>query len=112
MGDDFSAAWRRALEALPPVTDVNPHLHPALDRNLSSPRSTRRRRRICAALRGRHLGQQLSLIRLFSAFSHAKSIFFASSADGGTTWSSPPRVLNVAPAQTAVFPAVAALNGT
>jgi hypothetical protein len=49
--------------------------------------------------------------RLFTAFSDGKSIFFARSADGGTSWSAP-RVLNVAPAQTAVFPAVAASGAT
>jgi hypothetical protein len=49
--------------------------------------------------------------RLFTAFTDARSIFFATSADGATTWSSP-SVLNVGPAQTVVFPAAAAYGGT
>ena len=49
---------------------------------------------------------------LFVAFSDAHSIYFSRSTDGGKTWSSPPSILNTAPARTALFPAAAAYNRT
>jgi hypothetical protein len=49
---------------------------------------------------------------LFAAFSDGQTVYFSRSADGAKTWSSPPAVLNAAPAQTALFAAVAAYGGT
>jgi hypothetical protein len=49
--------------------------------------------------------------KLYAVWSDAHNTFFASSSDHGSTWSAP-EVVNVAPANTAIFPNVAAYNGT
>jgi hypothetical protein len=49
--------------------------------------------------------------KLYAVWSDAHNTFFASSSDHGSTWSAPAMV-NVAPANTAIFPNVAAYNGT
>jgi len=48
--------------------------------------------------------------KLYAAWSDAHNTFFASSSDHGSTWSAA-KVVNVAPADTTVFPNVAAYNG-
>jgi len=48
---------------------------------------------------------------LYAVWSDAHSVFFSSSHDQGHTWSSAV-VVNIAPASTALFPWVAAYNGT
>ncbi len=48
--------------------------------------------------------------RLFAVWSDAHHVWFSTSSNEGTTWSSAVRV-NIAPAKTAVFPWVAAYNG-
>jgi len=49
--------------------------------------------------------------KLYAVWSDAHHVFFSTSSDQGTTWSSAVTV-NIAPASTAVFPWVAAYNGT
>jgi hypothetical protein len=49
--------------------------------------------------------------KLYAVWSDAHNTFFASSSDHGSTWSAP-EMVNVAPANTAIFPNVAAYNGT
>ena len=49
--------------------------------------------------------------RLYAAWSDAHTVFFSSSSDQGVTWS-PAMAVNVSPANTAVFPWLAAYNGT
>jgi hypothetical protein len=49
--------------------------------------------------------------KLYAVWSDAHNTFFASSSDHGSTWSAPAMV-NVAPANTAIFANVAAYNGT
>ena len=48
--------------------------------------------------------------KLYVAWSDAHNTFFASSSDHGSTWSAA-KAVNVAPADTTVFPNVAAYNG-
>ena len=48
--------------------------------------------------------------KLYAVWSDAHNTFFASSSDHGSTWSAP-EMVNVAPANTAIFPNVAAYNG-
>jgi len=48
--------------------------------------------------------------RLHAAWSDAHTVSYATSSDGGVTWS-PAVAVNVAPANTAVFPWIAAYNG-
>ena len=48
---------------------------------------------------------------LYTVWSDGQTVFFASSADQGSTWSLPVQVSS-APATTAIFPWVAAYNGT
>jgi hypothetical protein len=49
--------------------------------------------------------------KLYAVWSDAHNTFFAVSSDHGSTWSAP-KIVNVAPALTTVFPNVAAQNGT
>lgn len=49
--------------------------------------------------------------KLYAVWSDATNTFFATSSDHGSTWSAP-KIVNVAPAVTTVFPNVAAYNGT
>ena len=49
--------------------------------------------------------------KLYAAFSDGQRLFFSSSSDQGATWS-PAVTVNVTPANTAIFPWVAAYNGT
>lgn len=49
--------------------------------------------------------------KLYAAFSDAHNLFFSTSSDQGVHWSTAVQV-NVAPANTAIFPWVAAYNGT
>ena len=49
--------------------------------------------------------------KLYAAFSDGQQLYFSSSSDQGVTWS-PAVVVNAAPANTAIFPWVAAYNGT
>ena len=49
--------------------------------------------------------------KLYAVWSDARNTFFSSSSDHGSTWSAP-KIVNVAPVNTAVFPNVAAHNGT
>jgi hypothetical protein len=49
--------------------------------------------------------------KLYAVFSDAHNLFFSTSSDQGLHWSSAV-VVNVAPANTAIFPWVAAYNGT
>jgi len=49
--------------------------------------------------------------KLYAVWSDAHQVFFSTSSDQGTTWSSAVTV-NIAPASTAVFPWVAAYNAT
>lgn len=48
---------------------------------------------------------------LYSAFSDGTTVWFSSSSDQGTHWTSPVAV-NVSPASSAILPAIAAYNGT
>jgi hypothetical protein len=48
---------------------------------------------------------------LYAVWSDAHSVFFSSSSDEGSTWS-PAVAVSIAPAKTALFPWVAAYNGT
>jgi hypothetical protein len=53
--------------------------------------------------------------KLYAAWSDGHNVSFATSSDQGVTWSSqssPPTVVNIAPAKTAIFPWVAAYNST
>ncbi len=49
--------------------------------------------------------------KLHAAWSDAHTVFYSTSSDEGITWS-PAVAVNIAPANTAVFPWIAALNGT
>jgi hypothetical protein len=49
--------------------------------------------------------------RLHAAWSNAHTVFYSTSSDEGNTWS-PAVAVNIAPAHTAVFPWIAARNGT
>lgn len=49
--------------------------------------------------------------KLYAVWSDAQNTFFSSSSDHGSTWSAP-QIVNSAPANTAIFPNVAAYNGT
>lgn len=49
--------------------------------------------------------------KLYAAWSDAHNIFFSMSADQGQTWT-PAVIVNISPATTAVFPWIAAYNGT
>jgi len=49
--------------------------------------------------------------KLYAAWSDAHHVFFSASSDQGTHWSAPVTV-NAAPANTAIFPWLAAYNGT
>lgn len=49
--------------------------------------------------------------KLYASWSDAHSVFFSASSDQGVHWS-PAVIVNVAPANTAVFPWIAAYNGT
>ena len=49
--------------------------------------------------------------KVYAAWSDAHTVFFSSSSDQGVTWS-PAIAVNVSPANTAVFPWLAAYNGT
>ena len=49
--------------------------------------------------------------KLYATWSDGKDVSFATSSDQGVTWSSPPTVVNIEPANTAIFPWVAAYNG-
>ncbi len=49
--------------------------------------------------------------KLYAAWSDAHSVFFSMSADQGQTWT-PAVIVNIAPANTSVFPWIAAYNGT
>jgi len=49
--------------------------------------------------------------KLYAAFSDGEQVFFSSSSDQGVHWS-PAVVVNTAPANAAIFPWVAAYNGT
>jgi hypothetical protein len=48
---------------------------------------------------------------LYSAFSDGHTVWFSTSHDQASHWS-PPVAVNIAPASTAIFPAIAAYNGT
>jgi hypothetical protein len=49
--------------------------------------------------------------KLHAAWSNAHTVFYSTSSDRGITWS-PAVAVNIAPAKTAVFPWIAARNGT